>query len=238
MINLIKRIIDGIYKNKPLLAIIIFINILGSMFGLYYYWGQLMMTPAYLWIFVPDCPLYTFFMIFALILIIKSKTSDTFYAITATGLAIYGFWTMFTLLYFNEYFFVRGSELMSSALFISHFGMALESVLLVPYLKNVKLISWAITATWFFIHDIVDYFIYFSYRGILARTHPLATLEFLLKKYGIVEPIAKMDGMFYITLGMMIIFLAFIICLSKIWPSEKINTATIEVAKIKKENTG
>jgi len=53
--NPFKWVVDLVYGDKRLLALIVLINIAGSAFGLYYYWEQLMMTPWYYWIFVPDC---------------------------------------------------------------------------------------------------------------------------------------------------------------------------------------
>jgi len=130
--NPIQWVVDLVYGDKRLLALIVLINIAGSAFGLYYYWEQLMMTPWYYWIFVPDCPLYTFFMIFALIFIATGKRYDRSNVITAVGLAMYGTWTMFVLLYFSEVYFAPENALMSAALWISHCGMALESIFLLP----------------------------------------------------------------------------------------------------------
>ena len=99
-----------------------------------------MMTPWYLSIFVPDCPLYTFLMIFALIFLVLGKRYNTFNTIVTVGLSMYGTWTMLVLLYFNELYFSPANALMSTGLFVSHGGMALESVLLLPYLKKTKII--------------------------------------------------------------------------------------------------
>src|SRR5512146_888785 len=126
MFGLIRKIIDGINADRRLLIVILLINIAGSLFGLYYYWDQLMVTPWYLWLAVPDCPLYTFFMIFALLLVLLGRPSDTLNAVTAVGLSMYGTWTVVVLLYFREIYFSPANALMSSGLWISHAGMALE----------------------------------------------------------------------------------------------------------------
>ncbi len=141
MINPVKMVVDLVFKDKRILALIIIINIIGSLFGLYYYWDQLMMTPWYLWLFVPDCPLYSFLMVFALAFIAAGKRYDTFNVVTAVGLAMYGTWTMLVLLYFSEIYFAPENALMSSGLWISHLGLALESVLLLPYIKKAGIVS-------------------------------------------------------------------------------------------------
>ncbi len=213
--EVIFRLIDRITSNRKLLVAILFINIAGSLFGLYYYWEQLMMTPWYLWLAVPDCPLYTFFMIFALLFILLNKPSDTLNAITAVGLSMYGAWTTIVLLYFGEMYFNPANALMSSGLWISHFGMGLEGFLLLPYLARVKPISWAITAIWFIALNSVDYFYHFVYSGVAMRTHPLAILEYYLVSdgyHGILQQ--KVDSLMYITFGLTLIFLGLMIVLS------------------------
>lgn len=216
MLRLLRKIIDGINADRRLLIIILLINVAGSLFGLYYYWDQLMMTPWYLWLAVPDCPLYTFFMIFVLLLVIRGKPSDTLNAITAVGLSMYGAWTTIVLLYFSEIYFSPGNALMSSALWISHAGMGLEGFLLLPYLARVKPIAWAITAAWFLVLDSVDYFYYFVHNGVPVRTHPLALLEYWSGAPGL--PLqAKIDSLVYITFGLTAIFFAVMVVLSRVY---------------------
>jgi uncharacterized membrane protein YpjA len=216
MFRLLRRIIDTINADRRLLVVILLINVAGSLFGLYYYWDQLMMTPWYLWLAVPDCPLYTFFMIFVLLFILLGKPSDTFNAITAVGLSMYGTWTVIVLLYFSEVYFTPGNSLMSSALWISHAGMALEGFLLLPYLIRTKLVSWAITAAWFIVLDSVDYFYHFVFSGLPMRTHPLAVMEYWLGAPG--SPLqAKIDSLAYITFGLTLLFFVLMVALSRVY---------------------
>jgi uncharacterized membrane protein YpjA len=218
LIKIIRSIIDWIYRDHRILTIIIAINIIGSLFGLYYYWDQLMMTPWYLWIFVPDCPLYTFLMIFALIFLVLGKRYDTFNAMTAVGLSMYGTWTMFVLLYFNEVYFSPANALMSTGLFVSHGGMALESVLLLPYLKSSKLVPWLIAGAWFLVQTFFDYFVPFTYNGLAMRLHPLAILENYYAGSTYFDVFSsKLNVVMYVTFAMCFIFIAMIYVLSKTW---------------------
>ncbi len=218
VINPVKFVVDLVYGHKPLLALVILINIVGSLFGLYYYWEQLMMTPWYYWLFVPDCPLYTFLMIFALIFIAAGKRFDTFNVVTAVGLAMYGAWTMLVLLYFREVYFAPGNALMSAALWISHCGMALESVLLLPYIKKTGIISWLIAGAWFLVQTFFDYFVPFTYAGLPMRLHPLAIMEYYTR--GAISfdfLLSRLEVVMYMTFAMAVIFTAAMFVLSRAW---------------------
>lgn len=240
MISLIKSIVDMVYKDRRLLMLVMVINIMGSLFGVYYYWDQLMMTPPYLWIFVPDCPLYTFFMVLILTGLMSGRMSDTFNAITAVGLSMYGAWTMLVLAYFSEIFFAPQNMVMSSVLFVAHLGMALECVLLLPYLKDVKAGRWLIAGAWFLAQVTVDYFYSFMYHGSLMRTHPLAIMEYYARMsgYGMEALLPKLDTLMLITYAMVFIFLAAIIALSKAWPDNARKVTSVSPMEIKGEGHG
>jgi uncharacterized membrane protein YpjA len=214
MFGLLRKIIETINSDRRLLISVLLINVAGSLFGLYYYWDQLMMTPWYLWLAVPDCPLYTFFMIFALLFILRGKPSDTLNTVTAVGLSMYGTWTVIVLLYFSEIYFAPANALMSSGLWLSHAGMALEGFLLLPYLTKVRPFSWAITALWFIALDSVDFFYRFTYDGLPMRTHPLAIMEFW---QGVYSPLLqeKIDTLVYVTFGLTAIFFVAMLALSR-----------------------
>jgi uncharacterized membrane protein YpjA len=218
LIKIVRSIVDWVYRDTRILGLVISINIIGSLFGLYYYWDQLMATPWYYWIFVPDCPLYTFLMIFALIFLVLGKRYDTFNTLTAVGLAMYGTWTMIVLLYFNELYFAPANALMSTGLFVSHCGMALESVLLLPYLKKTGILPWLIAGVWFIVQTFFDYFVPFTYNGLVMRLHPLALLEYYSQGYpGFDVLVSKLDVVMYMTFAMCIIFAGIVYVLSKTW---------------------
>jgi uncharacterized membrane protein YpjA len=218
MINPVKIVLNLVYGDKRILALIIIINIIGSAFGLYYYWDQLMMTPWYYWLFVPDCPLYTFLLVFALLFIAMGRRYDTFNTITAVGLALYGTWTMTILPYFSEVFFSPVNATMSCALWISHCGMALESVLLLPYIKKAGFVSWITAGVWFFVLAFFNYFVWFTYEGVPMRLHPLAVMEYYAQGtagYGALA--LKLNTVMYLTFAMNVVFIVGMFALSRIW---------------------
>ena len=216
MINPVKMVVDLVYGHKAVLALVIIINTIGSLFGLYFYWDQLMMTPWYYWLFVPDCPLYSFFIVFALIFIARGKKFDTFNVITTVGLAMYGAWTMFTLIFFREVFFAPENALMSAGLWTSHLGLALESVLLLPYIRKAGAVSWLIAGAWFFVQDFFDYFVPFYYAGHVMRLHPLAIMEYYtlgMASYGYL--LTKLDTMMYVTFALSFLSIALMFFVSR-----------------------
>lgn len=210
--SLARRIIEKVNGNRWLLAAVLLINVAGFLFGLYYYWDQLAMTPWYLWLAVPDCPLYALLMAMAVALILAGKPWKTFNAIVAVGATMYGTWTIIVLLYFGEFFFSPAYATGSWERLISHAGLGLEGFLLLPYLTGTRLFSWAVTALWFVVLDSVDYFYHFTYEGLPMRTHPLAVMEY----YNTVSA-AKIDMLPYITFGLSIFFFLVIVVLSRMY---------------------
>jgi uncharacterized membrane protein YpjA len=157
-------------------------------------------------------------MIFALVFIAAGRRFDTFNAVTAIGLSMYGTWTMFVLLFFREVYFAPGNALMSTALWVSHGGMALESVLLLPYIRKAGPASWLAAGAWFLVQTFFDYFVTFSFAGLPMRLHPLALLEYYaIGTQGLVALEPKLGAMMYITFAMVLIFTALMLVLSRAW---------------------
>jgi uncharacterized membrane protein YpjA len=222
--SLARRIIEKVTGNRRLLFLVLLINVAGTLFGLYYYWEQLGMTPWYLWLAVPDCPLYTFFMAIALTLILIGKPWTAFNAITAVGTTMYGVWTVIVLLYFGEVFLSPGMVEPTMQRLIAHGAMAFEGFLLLPYLTNVKPVQWALTALWFLALDSVDYAYHFTFNSLPMRTHPLAVLEYYWQGVSGTAMQAKIDSLSYLTFGLTAIFFALIVVLSRVYgitPDEK-----------------
>lgn len=210
VLKLARRIVETVTGNRWLLLAVLLINVAGFFFGLYYYWQQIGMTPWYLWLAVPDCPLYALFMAIAIALILAGKPWNTFNAVTAVGSSMYGAWTIIVLLWFGEYFFQPDYAFGSWERLISHGGLMLEGCLLLPYLTKTKWFSWGVTAVWFAVLDGTDYFYHFTYDGLPMRTNPLAVEEY----YHLVNQ-GKVDALVYLTFGLSIAALILMIVLSK-----------------------
>ena len=149
----------GILENTPLLVAIIIINVAGTLIGFYYYWDQLVSSSPVYWIFIPDCPLYT--MLAAAILAVYVSTrrsSDLVNFITAIGLAKYGTWTVFVILAFAGFYFSIDSSFYS-LLVLLHVAMAVEFILPVMLIRQLKPRFIAVALMWFFANDYADYFL-------------------------------------------------------------------------------
>ncbi len=140
------------------LLVILWINIIGSLYGYYYYQSQLSATPVYLWLFVPDCPLYTTLFAAVILLALLGYRNTLFNLIVSIGLMKYAAWTLFVLSFFNGFYFHTSFDITVQAaiLFALHIGMLLEGLTL-PF---PKIRPWHIAAAlgWFLLNDILDYF--------------------------------------------------------------------------------
>lgn len=117
--------------DRRLVLSLIVVTLIGSAFGYYYYWYQFSITPLYLWLFVPDCPLFTTFFAFFLIGQMAGRVSPLFNAFTFAGLVKYGIWTVFVLvLYWNDYL-NDGEGLFRAVLMVMHVGMVLLALTMV-----------------------------------------------------------------------------------------------------------
>ncbi len=148
--------------DKKVLMSLMIINLLGSIYGFYWYQEQLAVTPWYLWIFTPDCPLFALFFVFVLMGFLLNKRSNILETLTWMGLIKYGIWTIFVIsLFFYAVFKqslqVSGQFLVEeTALLISHIGMFIEGCILTRYLKLTR-INVLITGIWFLLSDVLDY---------------------------------------------------------------------------------
>jgi uncharacterized membrane protein YpjA len=143
--------------SRKVLLIIAIINAGGTAFGFYYYRYQLASSSPWLWIFIPDCPLYTLLFLIWFFLTATGRENYLFSLITATGLMKYGFWTVFVIALYCDYFLSYDFPLYAS-LFLLHIGMAMESVLILPRLETKK---WHVLAAllWFLLNDYADYYL-------------------------------------------------------------------------------
>ena len=160
-------------KSLFVFSFIVAVNILGMLYGYYYYGEQLSSSPLYLWIFIPDCPLYVMLFTAVLILTVLGIECKLLSYIAAVGMMKYGIWTVLALLMFGDYFFYGSLLLTSSALFVLHIGMFAEGPLLIPRrLSRNYLIAGLL---WFLANDYVDYFyVYLNRFGeYVVGTHPL-----------------------------------------------------------------
>ncbi|WBF51739.1 DUF1405 domain-containing protein [Macrococcoides canis] len=146
-------------QNKKFLIFIILCNIVGTIYGYYWYLGQLQQTKWYFMPFVPDSPTASLFLVIALTAIVWNSHLALIEVLAFVTLIKYGVWAVVM----NILVFITLDEVtaMGMMLIISHAIMAIQALLFVP-LFRVSLLSIVIAAIWVFHNDVIDY-VYMQY---------------------------------------------------------------------------
>ncbi len=173
-----------IFSSKPILIFLILANFLGAVYGFIIYYGQqFMQTPLHLWLFVPDCPLFSFLMALSFFLILIKKESSFVFFFTLVGSLKYGFWVVFVLLFYNSFYFTPKFFVVPLFLLISHAFLFFESFLLIKKIR-FKLFYLILVLVFFLANDFSDYFF---------NTHPPV-------------PLNELNFLFYFTVGSSLFF--------------------------------
>ncbi len=144
-------------SNRRWLAALFATNVLGFIYGIYYYWHQLSITPMYLWIFVIDSPLpVLLFAVICAMIYLKKSSPQWLILFSFFGLIKYGIWTDIVIYLFRDYFF-SVNPLIYGLNFHLHFGMVLEGLLLLQLLKP-KLKDILFVGGFYLLNDYLDYF--------------------------------------------------------------------------------
>ena len=146
-------------QSKWFVISIIIANILGTIYGYYWYLPQLEDTKWYFIPFVPDSPTATLFLVIALILILFKKHNGYIEALAFVTLIKYGIWAVvmniFTFNVLHEVTFI------GMMLICSHSIMGIQAFLFYPLFK-IKVRHIVITTIWVFHNDVIDY-VYMQY---------------------------------------------------------------------------
>lgn len=163
------KVFDLLFDNpfrRWFLVTLVVVNLLGSVYGYYWYSGQLKATPVSLWLFTFDSPLSTTFFAFALIGLLTGIDSKLLQLIAYTGVIKFGIWAAIIIL---DYWIAGGAPtIIVGMLLLSHLGMAIEGWV---FLRHLYVPLWSLMglALWFGIGDYLDYVIgihpYFYYAG-------------------------------------------------------------------------
>lgn len=140
--------------NRTFLILLLAGNFIGTVYGYYWYRGQLSQTEWYFIPFVPDSPTATLFLCIVIVLLLLNKKSGLIDALAFTTLIKYGVWAVvMNFLTFIEIGMVTNVGLM---LIASHGIMAIQAFMFLPYFE-VKQWHIYVTAIWLFHNDVIDY---------------------------------------------------------------------------------
>lgn len=150
----ILKAVREIALHRPALAWLAAVDFIGAIYGFYWYWGQLMETPFYLWVLVADSPLSALLFGIVLLLYLKGVRHEALEAVAYFSMIKYGLWTVFVI---GQFVLGPGKlDFENTHLFLSHAGMALEALIFWQYMApSRKYILLAFL--WAFANDCADY---------------------------------------------------------------------------------
>ncbi len=172
-------------RFEGLLILVALVNFAGTGFGFYYYRTMFGMFPEWLWVFIPDSPLATLFFGVSLLMIYRGVRADVFYVVAMAQSVKYGFWTMFVILYFSEYFLAPWNRGYYVLMFVLHFGMVIQPALVIHRVRVSKREVLA-GAVWLGVNDFVDY---------VVGTNPLVVYSFSPERVMITGVVTFAAGM-------------------------------------------
>lgn len=168
-----------ILSHKSFLWILLFINVLGTVYGYDWYMWQLEITEPKFWIFVPDSPTASLFFSLAIIGWLINRNFKLIEALAFITLIKYGLWAvvmnLLTLLETGSIGWV-GWMLVGS-----HFAMAVQAILYSP-LYRFRLIHILIAAVWTLHNDVIDYVFGQMpiYHDLMRHIHSIGYFTFWL----------------------------------------------------------
>lgn len=141
-------------KSKSFLWMMLVVNVLGTIYGYYWYREQLQAAPLKFVLFIPDSPTACLFFVVVLIYFLRGKNNGLFESLAVVSLFKYGFWAIgmniFFLVY-NGYLPWTGYMLMAS-----HFAMAMQGLVYAPFYR-IKIWHIVVTALFTVHNEIIDY---------------------------------------------------------------------------------
>jgi len=136
---------------------VVLANLLGTMFGFWYYVPQFSVEPTLLWPFVPDSPVATLFIGASLALWASGRGREWVHALGFYGCIVLGLWTPYVLVTFREGFSYLPWP-MYAFLLCSHLAMAIEAFVVHRYAEfSVRAV--AVAFAWYLCNLLLDYFL-------------------------------------------------------------------------------
>ncbi len=192
---------DLLFRNpfrRWFVILLVLVNLLGSVYGYYWYSGQLAVTPVKLWLFTFDSPFSTTLFALALMGLLFGKEYKLLQLIAYTGVIKFGIWAAVIILHF---WWIGGAPtVVVSLLLLSHLGMALEGWIFIRHLY-VPAGYVFLLALWLGLGDYLDYVVGIYPYLYAARQFPVAAftavlLSLLLLLYVWVYRVSRMKYIF------------------------------------------
>lgn len=167
-----------IFFERWFLLALVAVNAAGTVWGFVWYWDQLVATPWYFLIFVPDSPGHAALFAVYIWWLAAGRTESLgpwqrFLAWAGVlGVIKYGLWTTLVI---SQFLLAQGSApgIEDWMLYFSHGGMAIQGLVYMRRLPRVAL-SAALTVLWLTVNDFFDYVLYTHPRLPLPDQYAVA----------------------------------------------------------------
>lgn len=211
MMTSVLQYIRSLRMERWFLILLFVINLLGTIYGYYWYKEQLSITPWQYILFVPDSPTASLFFTVVLYLYLVKRRSPLIEALACITLFKYGIWAVVMIFWGAAVAPVPWMDSLTWEHWMlvgSHLGMAFQGILYFPYYTFQKR-DILITATWTLTNDLLDY---------QFDLHPWVALE--LERY------IPFVAIFTVILSLTSIFLASILAMiqsnHRLWEYERL----------------
>jgi uncharacterized membrane protein YpjA len=143
-----------ILADRRVLVLLLGINVVGTIYGYYWYRYQLAETPAIFLPFVPDSPTASLFFVFVLIALLMKRNWPLFEVLAIVTLFKYGIWAVVMNLLVS--IVNDGLDWTGYMLIASHLGMAIQGVLYAPFYR-IKTWHFVFATIWVLHNEMIDY---------------------------------------------------------------------------------
>lgn len=152
--NVLLAQIKFVLFHKSFMWLLLIVNILGTVYGYYWYMWQLELTDPIFLIFVPDSPTASLFFSIALFGWLIGRHFKLIEALALITLVKYGLWAVVMNIWTE--FEAGPIKFVGWMLVFSHFAMAVQAVLYLPKYR-FNWIHVLIAAVWTLHNDVIDY---------------------------------------------------------------------------------
>lgn len=164
---MLSEISGRIFGSREILIVLITVNLIGFIAGIYYYLDEFAVSSPLLWIIIADCPLSVIlFSVICYRYFAGKIVPDLLALFTSVYLIKYGIWTISAIILYWDLYVQAGEIILGSVNFLLHIGLVLEGIILLPKAGR-NAYNTVIALSLCLLNDLSDYFL-----GTLSNIPP------------------------------------------------------------------